>query len=133
QRVELGGGITVLDDSYNANPMSMRAALDELAAGPATRRIAVLGDMLELGPGAAEFHRQVGAYASERANVLVSVGPLSAAMGEGYGGEHHHVDDATGAAELVRGLVQPGDVVLVKASRGVGLERVVEHLRSVPA
>jgi UDP-N-acetylmuramoyl-tripeptide--D-alanyl-D-alanine ligase len=122
QRIELANGSVVVDDCYNANPMSMRAALDELARAPG-RKVAVLGDMLELGPGERRFHEEVGAYARERADVLVTVGPRAAAM-EG----DHAVADATQAAALVRQLVRPGDTVLVKASRGVGLEAVAEAL-----
>ncbi|MFL5892236.1 MAG: UDP-N-acetylmuramoyl-tripeptide--D-alanyl-D-alanine ligase, partial [Solirubrobacterales bacterium] len=126
QRIELDSGAVVVDDCYNANPMSMRAALDELSRAPG-RRVAVLGDMLELGPDERRFHEEIGAYARERADVLVTVGPLAAAMGG-----DHAVDDAAAAAELVRELVRPGDTVLVKASRGVGLEVVAEALRAVP-
>jgi UDP-N-acetylmuramoyl-tripeptide--D-alanyl-D-alanine ligase len=122
QRIELASGAVVVDDCYNANPMSMRAALDELARAPG-RKVAVLGDMLELGPEEGRFHEEVGAYARERADVLVTVGPRAAAM-EG----DHAVADAREAATLVRRLVRPGDTVLVKASRGVGLEAVAEAL-----
>jgi UDP-N-acetylmuramoyl-tripeptide--D-alanyl-D-alanine ligase len=122
QRIELASGAVVVDDCYNANPMSMRAALDELARAPG-RKVAVLGDMLELGPGERRFHEEVGAYARERADVLVTVGPRAAAM-DG----DHAVADAREAAALVQDLVRPGDTVLVKASRGVGLEAVAEAL-----
>jgi UDP-N-acetylmuramoyl-tripeptide--D-alanyl-D-alanine ligase len=83
----------------------------------------VLGDMLELGPDEGRFHAEVGAYARERADVLITVGPRAAAM-EG----DHAVANATEAAALVESLVRPGDTVLVKASRGVGLEAVAEKL-----
>jgi UDP-N-acetylmuramoyl-tripeptide--D-alanyl-D-alanine ligase len=122
QRIELANGAVVVDDCYNANPMSMRAALDELARAPG-RKVAVLGDMLELGPEEGRFHAEVGAYARRRADVLITVGPRAAAM-EG----DHAVADATEAAALVEQLVRPGDTVLVKASRGVGLEAVAEKL-----
>jgi UDP-N-acetylmuramoyl-tripeptide--D-alanyl-D-alanine ligase len=122
QRIELANGAVVVDDCYNANPMSMRAALDELARAPG-RKVAVLGDMLELGPDERRFHEEVGAYARERADVLITVGPRAAAM-EG----DHAVPGATEAAALVEQLVRPGDTVLVKASRGVGLEAVAEAL-----
>jgi UDP-N-acetylmuramoyl-tripeptide--D-alanyl-D-alanine ligase len=122
QRIELANGAVVVDDCYNANPMSMRAALDELARAPG-RKVAVLGDMLELGPDEGRFHAEVGAYARGRADVLVTVGARAAAMkGD------HAVADATEAAALVEQLVLPGDTVLVKASRGVGLEAVAEAL-----
>jgi len=122
QRVELPNGAVVVDDCYNANPMSMRVALDELARAPG-RRVAVLGDMLELGPDERRFHEEIGAYARERADVVVTVGPRAAAMAG-----DHAVADAAQAAALVAELVRPGDTVLVKASRGVGLEAVAEAL-----
>jgi UDP-N-acetylmuramoyl-tripeptide--D-alanyl-D-alanine ligase len=123
QRVELPGGVVILDDCYNANPMSMRAALDELARAPG-RRLAVLGDMLELGPDEVRYHEELGDYARERADVLVAVGPLAAHIGA-----DHAVADAATAGELVRRLMEPGDTILVKASRGVGLQAVAENLR----
>jgi UDP-N-acetylmuramoyl-tripeptide--D-alanyl-D-alanine ligase len=121
-------GVTVIDDCYNANPMSMRAALDDLA-GHEGRRVAVLGDMLELGPDERRFHEEVGAHAATRGvDVLVTVGPRAAAMAGSFSGEAHAALDAAGAAALVPGLLRPGDAVLVKASRGVGLEAVCEAI-----
>lgn len=133
QRTELPGAITVIDDCYNANPMSMRAALDDLVAnappGGCARRVAVLGDMLELGPDQRSFHVEVGRHAAELGiDVLITVGPLAAAMGEAFDGETRRVATAADAAPLVRELVKPGDVVLVKGSRGVGLEAVCSAL-----
>ena len=130
QRIALQDGIVLIDDCYNANPMSMRAALDDLVATAPARRVAVLGDMLELGPQEQDFHREVGAYAHERGvELLLAVGPLAAGMGEGFRGrEIHQVPDAQRAAELLPGLLRPRDTVLVKGSRGVGLERVAQTL-----
>jgi UDP-N-acetylmuramoyl-tripeptide--D-alanyl-D-alanine ligase len=131
ERIELPGPVLVIDDCYNANPMSMRAALDDLAESASGRRLAVLGDMLELGPLEATFHAEIGCYAGEcGVDVLVTVGPLAAAMGPQFGGELHGTDDAAAAAALVRELVAPGDTVLVKGSRGVGLEVVAQGLRA---
>ncbi len=133
ERIELPGAVLVIDDCYNANPMSMRAALDDLAeAAPASRRrVAVLGDMLELGPREREFHAEIGRYAAEcGVDVLVTVGPLAACMADGFGGELHAVGDAGQAARLAQELVAPGDTVLVKGSRGVGLEVVARRLRA---
>ena len=125
ERVELPGGIVVVNDCYNANPMSMRAALDDLAVSAHGRRVAVLGDMLELGPDDRRFHAEIGEHArADGVDLLVTVGPLAREM---HG--DHAVDTAAEAAELVRELVQPGDTVLVKASRGVGLEVVAEALQ----
>jgi UDP-N-acetylmuramoyl-tripeptide--D-alanyl-D-alanine ligase len=130
EREALSGGAVLIDDCYNANPMSMRAAIDELVASESERRVAVLGDMLELGAEAGALHREIGAYAREAGvDVLVSVGPLAGAMRAAFAGESHGVDDAEQAAELVAGMVRGGDTVLVKGSRGVRLERVSERLR----
>jgi UDP-N-acetylmuramoyl-tripeptide--D-alanyl-D-alanine ligase len=127
QQTALPGGVILIDDCYNANPMSMRAALDDLvrvAAPAGARRVAVLGDMLELGPDAPSFHGEIGGYAAGRADLLVTVGPLAAEMGERFVGAHQHAESASEAAQFVPGLLHPGDVVLVKGSRGVALEQV---------
>jgi UDP-N-acetylmuramoyl-tripeptide--D-alanyl-D-alanine ligase len=129
QRVELRDGIVVVNDCYNANPMSMRAALDDLAVSAPGRRVAVLGDMLELGPEERRFHEEVGAHArAGGVDLLLTVGPLAAAMAAAYGGEVHEVATASDAAELLPSLLRQGDTVLVKGSRGVGLEVVAERL-----
>jgi UDP-N-acetylmuramoyl-tripeptide--D-alanyl-D-alanine ligase len=134
ERLELADDVLVINDCYNANPMSMQAALDDLAATAPGRRIAVLGDMLELGPHAAEFHADVGRQASERGvDVLVTVGPLSTDTAAAFDGEVHSVADAGEAAALVPELVAPGDTVLVKASRGIGLEVVADALAGAEA
>ena len=111
----------------------MRAALDDLkataVASHSPRRVAVLGDMLELGPAEREFHAQLGEQAAAAGvDVLVTVGPLAASIAERFGGETHSVADAAEAATVVPELLAPGDVVLVKASRGVGLELVCRAL-----
>jgi UDP-N-acetylmuramoyl-tripeptide--D-alanyl-D-alanine ligase len=132
ERVELPGGAVVINDCYNANPLSMRAALDDLATQDpgGGRRVAVLGDMLELGPAAHEHHRQIGAHAAAAGvEVLVAVGPGAAAMLETFGGEAHAVDDAAAAVAVTGRLARPGDLILVKGSRGIGLEVVAEKLR----
>jgi UDP-N-acetylmuramoyl-tripeptide--D-alanyl-D-alanine ligase len=129
ERRTLPGGVLVIDDCYNANPMSMRAAIDELAETDASRRVAVLGDMLELGPDASRFHREIGAHARDRGvELLVTVGPLAAGMSDGFEGTAHSVADAAAAVDLLEGLLREGDAVLVKGSRGVGLERIAQTL-----
>jgi UDP-N-acetylmuramoyl-tripeptide--D-alanyl-D-alanine ligase len=130
ERVALARGATVVNDCYNANPLSMRAALDDFATQEtAGRRVAVLGDMLELGPGEREHHKEIGAYAaSAGVELLIAVGPRSAVMLDTFGGEAFAVDDAAAAATLAAELIGSGDVVLVKGSRGVGLEVVAEAL-----
>jgi UDP-N-acetylmuramoyl-tripeptide--D-alanyl-D-alanine ligase len=128
QRIELPGDIVVVNDCYNANPMSMRAALDDLAASASGRRVAVLGDMLELGPDEDRFHAEIGAHARDAGvDVLVAVGPRAAHFADGYG-EVIALPDAQAAAAAVRDLLAPGDTVLVKGSRGVGLEVVARAL-----
>ncbi|GAA2078283.1 UDP-N-acetylmuramoyl-tripeptide--D-alanyl-D-alanine ligase [Streptomyces albiaxialis] len=134
---ERADGVTVVNDAYNANPDSMRAALRALAAmGSGRRTWAVLGEMAELGDEALAEHDAIGRLAV-RLNVskLVAVGGQEAAwldMGaknEGsWGEESVHVSDAEAAVDLLRGELRAGDVVLVKASRSVGLERVAEAL-----
>ena len=130
QRDAISGGVVVIDDCYNANPMSMRAAIDDLAETAPARRVAVLGEMLELGPDSPRLHREIGEHASARGvALLVAVGPLAAQMTAGFAGESRSVADAVAASEIVGGLLRAGDTVLVKGSRGVGLELVVASLR----
>jgi len=119
----LPGDGLLLNDCYNANPVSMRAALEHLVARAAgRRRVAVLGEMAELGAGAAGYHDEVGALVRELGiEHVIAVGELARA----YGGEW--VATADEAAERLRDRFRPGDVVLVKGSRSVGLERVAEN------
>jgi UDP-N-acetylmuramoyl-tripeptide--D-alanyl-D-alanine ligase len=135
QRMGLATGVTLIDDCYNANPMSMRAALEDLAAtaerGGYSRRVAVLGDMLELGETEHEFHAQIGEHAANRGvDLLVTVGQRAAAMSERFDGPVQSVGDAAEAATVVPELLRSGDVVLVKGSRGVGLELLCRRLRN---
>ena len=133
QRIELARGIVVINDCYNANPMSMRAALDDLAETARARRVAVLGDMLELGPGERGFHMQLGEQArAAGVELLITVGPLAQAAAEAFGEGATVLADAADAAQTLPGLLRDGDTVLVKASRGVGLEVVAEALADAP-
>ncbi|MBV9213802.1 MAG: UDP-N-acetylmuramoyl-tripeptide--D-alanyl-D-alanine ligase [Actinobacteria bacterium] len=126
QLVELDGGVTVVNDCYNANPMSMRAALEHLAATPAERRIALLGTMAELGPDGDSYHREVGRRAAELGlDVLITVGEGAVRFGDDFDGEKHFVASPEEARGVLEELAQPGDRVLIKGSRSVGLERVV--------
>jgi UDP-N-acetylmuramoyl-tripeptide--D-alanyl-D-alanine ligase len=130
QREELRGGVVLVADCYNANPMSMRAAIDDLAETADARAVAVLGDMLELGPDAPLMHAEIGAYAQARGvELLVTVGLLAGEMRTRFAGESYAVADVQAAAELLPGLLREGDTVLVKGSRGVGLERLLERVR----
>jgi UDP-N-acetylmuramoyl-tripeptide--D-alanyl-D-alanine ligase len=129
ERVALANGIVLINDCYNANPMSMRAALDELAVSGGSRRVAVLGDMLELGGQERRLHRELGAYARARGvDLLLTVGPLAREMGQEGDGSVYSVPDAREAATLLGRLLRAGDVVLVKGSRGMELERVAQAL-----
>ena len=123
--VELPENAILVNDCYNANPISMRAALDHLATLEASgRRLAVLGEMRELGPNAAAYHREIGDYA-RRAGVelIIGVGELADAYAP-----DERVPDANAAADALAAALGPGDAVLVKGSRAVGLERVAEKL-----
>jgi UDP-N-acetylmuramoyl-tripeptide--D-alanyl-D-alanine ligase len=138
QHLALPGGVTLIDGCYNANPMSMRAALEDLAdtanRTPGARPIAVLGDMLELGPTARDYHRDLAEEVNRAGvEVLVTVGPLAAAIGERFDGEVHAVDGAPAAAKLIPELIRPGDLVLVKGSLGVGLAEVCRALTDAGA
>jgi UDP-N-acetylmuramoyl-tripeptide--D-alanyl-D-alanine ligase len=130
---ELPGGGLLVNDAYNANPVSMRAALAylvERARATGGRPVAVLGEMAELGAGSPDYHREVGRAARELGvRLVVAVGGELA--GE-YGAEAL-VPDVEGAVPLVRSLLAPGDVVLVKASRAAGLERLAGALAGVTA
>jgi UDP-N-acetylmuramoyl-tripeptide--D-alanyl-D-alanine ligase len=124
ERLELGDGIVLVNDSYNANPVSMRAALDHLGTLGGERRIAVLGEMAELGPEAPRHHREVGEHArAARVDLLVGVGEPARA---------YDPDELVGApeeaAELLAAQLGPGDAILVKGSRSAGLETVAEEL-----
>jgi UDP-N-acetylmuramoyl-tripeptide--D-alanyl-D-alanine ligase len=125
--VELPEDAILINDSYNANPISMRAALDHLAsleAGRRRRRVAVLGEMRELGPDAPAYHREIGAYARERGvELIIGVGEAASSYEP-----DQQVADAEAAADALAAALQPGDAVLVKGSRAVGLERVAEKL-----
>jgi UDP-N-acetylmuramoyl-tripeptide--D-alanyl-D-alanine ligase len=126
----VSGGITIFDDTYNANPESMAAAIDTLAETPVreagARRYAVLGRMGELGPHAPEAHLRVGRLAAERGLQVIAVGEGSQGIAEGAGRAEHFPDGEAAAAWLA-GHAKPGDVVLFKASRSAAMERVMNQ------
>jgi UDP-N-acetylmuramoyl-tripeptide--D-alanyl-D-alanine ligase len=137
EEIPLPGDGVLINDCYNANPLSMTAALEHLAERARERRtVAVLGDMAELGPGAAAYHREVGAAASRAGvDVLLAVGPLARSYLEGARGVPvtrwaPTVEQGLG---VLRQLLQPGDCVLVKGSRAMGLEAIGEAVAVVPA
>ncbi|WP_374456649.1 UDP-N-acetylmuramoyl-tripeptide--D-alanyl-D-alanine ligase [Nocardioides sp.] len=134
---ERADGLVVVNDAYNANPESMRAALETLAgigARSGRRTVAVLGEMLELGAGAAEAHTGVGAYAAAAGvDVLVTVGPAAGDIAAGFdaagsAGVAITTAGRDAASEWLRHNVSAADVVLVKASRGAALEVIADEL-----
>jgi UDP-N-acetylmuramoyl-tripeptide--D-alanyl-D-alanine ligase len=132
ERIALADNIVLINDCYNANPISMRAALDDLAQSAPGRRVAVLGDMLELGPQERALHREIGAHARARGvDLLVTVGPLAAEMDMDLDGSVCRVPDVGAAVAKLPDLLRAGDTVLVKGSRGVGLEVVAQALMSM--
>jgi len=125
---ETADGVRVLDDTYNANPASLRAALDLLAQQPAPR-IAVLGDMGELGASASRLHEVCGDYARRvGVDTLFGLGPLSAHTVAGFGRGAHHFDALEPLLAALQQALTPGAVVLVKGSRSARMERVVAAL-----
>jgi len=128
---EMPGGWTLIDDSYNANPASTRAAIDTLVLAGGETWL-VLGDMAELGPRAAALHAEVGAYARKRGvKRLFGTGPLSASACEAFGdarGEHFRNQAALVAA--LRDAMRAGVTCLVKGSRSAGMDRVVSALEA---
>jgi UDP-N-acetylmuramoyl-tripeptide--D-alanyl-D-alanine ligase len=133
-------GSLIIDDSYNSSPAATEEALSALALVPeVTRRIAVLGDMLELGRYSVAEHERVGVRAAEAADVVVSVGPRArtiyeAALASGKGPEEAYAyESSQEAADAVAGMVREGDLVLVKGSQSIRMERVVEKLLADPA
>jgi UDP-N-acetylmuramoyl-tripeptide--D-alanyl-D-alanine ligase len=130
----LGERIVVLDDCYNSSPEALEAAVVALSLLPGDRRVAVLGDMLELGPSGPALHRERGRALGGRVDAVVGVGPLAKEILEGAreaglpAGSLHHFATAREAALALDRIVRPGDAVLVKASRGIRLEAVVDAL-----
>jgi UDP-N-acetylmuramoyl-tripeptide--D-alanyl-D-alanine ligase len=119
-------GIKILNDTYNANPQSMAAALKVLASLKG-RKIAILGDMLELGTRAKPAHEKIGKLSRKLSiNTLISIGSLSRSMRA-----DHHYPTKSGAIKKSKKLIRPGDNILVKASRGMRLEEVVEAIRRI--
>ncbi|MFE6101354.1 UDP-N-acetylmuramoyl-tripeptide--D-alanyl-D-alanine ligase [Streptomyces laurentii] len=128
ERRTLACGATLLDDSYNANPDSTRAALDALAAIAGRRRIAVLGAMLELGADSEAEHRAVGEYAAARADLVAVIGETARPVADAAGERAVVFTDNRAAAAWLRESLTGGDVVLVKASRGARLDEVAAAL-----
>jgi UDP-N-acetylmuramoyl-tripeptide--D-alanyl-D-alanine ligase len=134
EELPLPGGGVLIADCWNANPISLRAALEHQAAvAGGRRRVAVLGGMAELGPRAGEWHREIGELVARLGVAeLVVVGELARGYLAGAGGVPAHEAATTAeAAAVLRQLLRPGDVVLLKGSRSVGLEAVAENIAPV--
>jgi UDP-N-acetylmuramoyl-tripeptide--D-alanyl-D-alanine ligase len=126
----LGSGVLLLDDCYNSNPVALAAAVAALQLARGARRVGFLGDMLELGPSGPSLHREAGGQMAGQLDLLVGVGPLAQQLVEGAAGRTRtrHFPDAEAAVAALGELVGAGDAVLVKGSRGVHLERLVDAL-----
>jgi UDP-N-acetylmuramoyl-tripeptide--D-alanyl-D-alanine ligase len=126
-------GATIINDCYNSNPRALEAMIDTLASMKAGRRILIAGEMLELGPTAETLHRQCGLHAAEKkVDVVIGVRGLAKALAEGAcgaGTQAQFVETPEQAGEWLSQNLRPGDAVLLKASRGVKLERVLEVLQ----
>ncbi len=131
----LAEGVVVVDDSYNSNPAGLQAALDSARRLRARRHWAILGDMLELGEESSRFHREAGREAAQLGfSPIVGVGELAREMvesAEGEGAEGRWYPDAEAAVENLTGMIREGDLILVKGSRGMALERVVRAIRDL--
>ena len=128
-------GATIYDDTYNSNPYALSRALALLDQADARgRRIAVIGDMPELGERELEYHAEAGRGVPKSIDVVVGVGKRSRALLDGakqagFADDRlHHFDDAAGAAEFLKTFIKEGDLVLIKASRGIGLDKIVTAL-----
>ncbi|WP_300251995.1 UDP-N-acetylmuramoyl-tripeptide--D-alanyl-D-alanine ligase [uncultured Subdoligranulum sp.] len=130
QHIVEKGGVTVIEDCYNASPDSMKAALSVLGALPNRRKVALLGDMLELGAASEEGHRQAGEWAADaRVDLLIAYGPRSAAMAEAArarGVTTVHCQNAREVLQCLQRSVRPGDALLAKASHAMKLEEILQ-------
>jgi UDP-N-acetylmuramoyl-tripeptide--D-alanyl-D-alanine ligase len=126
---------TIYDDTYNSNPYALGRALQLLEQAEAKRRVAVIGDMLELGPDELRFHREAGKAVPRNVDAIVGVGKrskstLEGAREAGFASEAlHHFDDAEAAGRFLQTFIEDGDLVLMKGSRGVGLDRAIALLQ----
>ncbi len=128
QRRSGEGGALLIDDSYNANPDSMRAAIDVLASIPG-HTVLVMGDMGETGEAAAQFHDEIGGYAkSQGIERLLALGPLSAAAAANFGSGGEHFQEVEDLIRTLRAELGPNTTVLVKGSRFMKMERVVDAI-----
>ncbi|MBR6014924.1 MAG: UDP-N-acetylmuramoyl-tripeptide--D-alanyl-D-alanine ligase, partial [Firmicutes bacterium] len=132
--IKEGSGVRVIDDTYNASPDSMKAGLSVLAATAGSRRVAILGDMYELGDDSESWHRQVGEAAAEKGiDLVVAIGENAKAIAEGAkgkkgAGEVVHFAEKAEFIENLNTYIKKGDVILVKASRGMHMEEIVKAI-----
>ena len=123
-----GKEVTIIDDTYNANPASMMSALDVLDRSRGARKVAILGDMFELGDDTESLHRSVGEHAAKiGTDSVIAIGRLAANIAEGAGGVHF--PDKESFLKVMDEYIRPGDIVLVKASRGMHMEDIVGRLK----
>jgi UDP-N-acetylmuramoyl-tripeptide--D-alanyl-D-alanine ligase len=129
-----GHAATIYDDTYNSNPYALKRTLELMTQAEAKRRVAVIGDMLELGEQELEFHRDAGRAIPKSIDVIAGVGKRSLALLDGareagFAEDRlHHFDTAQEAGEFLKGEIREGDLVLLKGSRGIGLDKAVELL-----
>lgn len=133
--VQSRGEVTIINDSYNSNPASLRGALKWLALADGTRKIAVLGDMLELGSHGKKYHLQLGRVAKSYCNLLIGVGELARYYKEGMGTENaHYFNSKEEAFHFLKDLIRPGDTLLIKGSRLMQMEEIADALLAlIPA
>ena len=127
----------IVDDTYNASPAAMHMAIDTVRDLPASRRVLVLGDMLELGAHTVQAHQAAGSLAAEVADILVCVGERARFIADAAGNQMaperiHRAADSRAAADIVQQLIRPGDLILVKGSQGMRMERVVAEIMAQP-
>ena len=131
QKIYRKDGYKIIADCYNASPDSMKAALNVLKTVAGGRKTAVLGDMLELGDRAKEFHKQVGEYASECADAVFCFGEMSEYIAQAADSKRcrsYHFDDKNELTEALKKSMEPGDTILFKASRAMKFEEIIEKL-----
>lgn len=119
---------TIINDTYNANKEAMMSAFDTVNTFE-SRKVAILGDMLELGEFEEDIHREVGKYANGKIDVLITIGNLSKFINDEFNGTKYHFDNKQDAMNNLKDIIKDGDVILVKASQGMKLLEIVEFLR----
>ncbi len=123
-------GFLIIDDSYNANPESVRSAIDSMLLLPG-RHICILGDMLELGQDENALHYEIGRYAAEKGiEIMFTCGPLASKINDGFGSGRHFDDKASLIGEI-RDILREDDIVLIKASRGMRFEKISEAIKNM--